>query len=619
MHPSFYQRPLFLLLIIYMVCLAFFYKPAPAKKDVSRFTGQTVTVCGRVESFAITKPHTNNVLLRVHAVNAEEADGLLYVRLENFEPLWKDEIELTGLIKTPFGADLLGNFNWRTYLTYKHVFSEVKTNRVRVVRQAQWYFRWVRTVRRSMLDTFEHCLPRELVPLAAGILLGERSDLNPAVFTAFQDSGAIHLLVASGGNVGFVTLLVLMLGSWCGISRKKDLVGALVVAGFYTLLAGADAPLVRAYFMTVCAVLGYLLGRNSGVFQGLVISCFVILLFTPAALFETGFQMSFLATLAIVLCVGNFPLPQKWPKALKFFVQIFLITLAVQLALLPIFTNVFYKISVAGLVANMVLVPFASWLLGLSFAYYLAEVLHVGFLLYFPTVWSLSIFQKLVVFFASFSFSSVSVTAWQPTTIAAYFIGLFFVFNWPLKPLIRKTWIVGAVLILGMLAYSFYNHQRIRIALLDQYGTQTVLVRTPSKQVFVFGTSLKPEQLKNALYAMGVTRVTGEFGFSAKKPKEPLTGLMPVSSVVFPFADAWPGDIWTFKDTSVLLAWGFRRGPDGSLTQVKGYSGTKQDEISYCITVKQTHFCLGGNGRFIWQENGRFVFSKRNQTILHKI
>ena len=51
--------------------------------------------------------------------------------------------------------------------------------------------------------------------------------------------------------------------------------------------------------------------------------------------------MSFLATLAIVICMNVYELPYQWPRWVKFFVQIFMATLSTQLVLLPVFTNVF--------------------------------------------------------------------------------------------------------------------------------------------------------------------------------------------------------------------------------------------------------------------------------------
>ena len=74
---------------------------------------------------------------------------------------------------------------------------------------------------------------------------------------------------------------------------------ALACAGFYVLVAGLEAPLVRGYVMYSAALAGYLLDRDSGVFQGLVIACLAILLVEPAALFDAGFQMSFIASYGI--------------------------------------------------------------------------------------------------------------------------------------------------------------------------------------------------------------------------------------------------------------------------------------------------------------------------------
>ena len=296
MNSCVYKRPLFVALLLLIVGICLFYHPIPGKYDISHFVSSTkgpVDVQGRVESFAIEKPTSYNTIVSVDKINGQRVKGRLYLRTASHAPAWKDEISFSGKLKAPFGISLLGNFNWRQYLAYKNVFVQMDVKDVTVVKPAAWPYRWVRAVRGSILDTFQDHFPTPLHQIASGILLGERGDLSPELFTAFQDSGAIHLLVASGGNVGFVTLLTLLGCSFFFISRRKSLVLALLVAGFYTLLAGADAPLLRAYFMTVCAVSGYLLGRNSGVFQGLVLSCFMILLFHPAALFETGFQMSF--------------------------------------------------------------------------------------------------------------------------------------------------------------------------------------------------------------------------------------------------------------------------------------------------------------------------------------
>lgn len=609
MHPSVYKRPLFICLLLWIAALILFYHPVPRARDISRFISQEVTVVGKVESFIVPKPKTDNVLVKVLSVNGEKTDGFLYARFTSYQPQWKDTLSFSGKVKSPYGTDLIGNFNWKKYLSYKGVFAEMKTADATVVKRAPLPARIIRYVRQDILEVFDTHFPHTLTNIAGGILLGERGDLDETLFTAFQDSGAIHLLVASGGNVGFVTLITLAVCSFLGISRKKSLIDALAVAGIYTLIAGADAPLVRAYFMTVCAVTGYLLGRNSGIFQGLIISAFVILVYHPGALFETGFQMSFLATLAIVFCAGNIHFPKAWPRGVKFFLQIFLVTLAVQLILLPIFTTVFYKVSLSGLFANMLLVPLASWLLAVTFAYYVAEVLHIGFLLYFPALWSLQLFHGLVLFFSSLPFSSVAVTSWQTGTIIMYFIGLFALFYLPQKPFFRKIWLPCLVMCGLILSVIFFTRKEVRFYLLDEYGKRTVLVQMHHK-TFVVGTGIAPDKIRNALYRTGSAKADGVFSFSSTAPKKELKDCLPVGKTVYPLtSDAWVGDTWMFGDITVRLQWNGNK---------KGYSGSSKDRVAYCFTARNTNFCITDGGSAVRTADKIFT-AKRNSTVFYQI
>ena len=484
---------------------------------------------------------------------------------------------------------------------------------MRVVKPAAWPWRVLRSVREDILRVFNESFESSLAHIAGGVLLGERGDLTPQLFTAFQDSGAIHLLVASGGNVGFVTLMTLAFCGLLGIGRKKALWVTLLVAGGYTLIAGADAPLMRAYFMTICGVVGYYLGRNSGVWQGLILSCVVILIWQPASLFETGFEMSFLATAGLILGLANYPVPTRWPKIARFFAQIFVATLSVQLVLLPIFTNVFYKVSLTGIAANMVLVPLASVLLALSFAYYILSVLHVGILLYYPTVFFLTLFQQLVEFFAGFSFSAISVTAWGVGTIVVYYAALFWVFHLPQKRFAKKLLIPVIVIMIGALGLQMYNNRQTKVYILDEWYKNAVLVKT-GENVFVVGPQLDPDKIQNALHKLGYFKAKAVFITDTKPSKFDYAELAPL--VVYPFKNNWPEETdWTFGKTSVKLIWGLHETQTGRLWQNVGYSGSEKDDVSYCFRVKkQPEFCVGAAAKFVRLEN-RILEPVVNQTV----
>lgn len=619
MHPDIYKRPLLLLLILLIAGLFLFYKPVPSTRDVRHFLPQKeVSLTGRVERFYTPKPKTNNVIIKVFSVDGQPASGYVYARLKNFEPQWKDTLQIKGRLQEPYGIDLLGNFNWKRYLSYKHVFTEIKSEDITILKPAPWPYRVLRHIRADILRTFSKNFPPDLANIAGGILLGERGELDPQLYSAFQDSGAIHLLVASGGNVGFVTLVTLAVCGLFRIRHKKALWLALIVAGIYTLIAGADAPLVRAYFMAVCACAGYYLERNSGVFQGLLVSGFVILIFTPASLFETGFQMSFLATAALIICLTNYPVPAKWPHWVRFFAQIFLATLSVQLVLLPVFTNVFYKVSLTGIFANMLLVPLASLLLGLSFAYYVFSALHIGIVLFYPTQFCLEVFKYFVEFFASFRFSALPATAWGAGTITAYYALLFLGLNLPCKKFAKKLLIPVCAIVVGALLIQYVANKSTSIYLLDEWHKNTVLIQTADNNIFIVGPQLPPETIQRALYKLGHRQATAVFLTENQPAKQEYTTLSPM--VVRPFENAWPEEnTWKFKQTSVKLIWGLHETQAGRIWQNIGYSGSKQDDVSYCFTVKHApEFCVGAQARFV-RTPVKVIDPVLNQTVREKL
>lgn len=616
MHPDAYKRPLLWVLAAYILTLIFFYSPAPAQRDVFHsISQQPVTLTGRVDGFAVSKKGGRNAAVKVKSVNGVPAEGTVYARFKNFEPKWKDEIQISGKLQKPYGVNLLGNFDWRRYLSLKNIFTEIKAADASVLKPAPFYWRWIRAVRADILHTFEMNFSPEKAGVAGGILLGERGEFPDDLYAAFQDSGAIHLLVASGGNVGFVTLITLFICSLIGLGRKKMMVAALAAAGIYTLIAGADAPLVRAYFMTVCACLGYLLGRNSGVFQGLLVSCFVILCIHPASVFETGFQMSFLATLAIVVCLNNYRVPASWPRPARFFAQIFLATLATQLVLLPVFTNVFYKVSLTGLLSNMILVPLASCIMGLGFAYYLLSAVHAGILLYGPLWGALELFQQLVEFFASFKFSALPSSSWGAGTVLSYYAGLFLLFNLPLKKFACKMAPYGLVFMACALAAQYFSRPALEVYLLNEWNRSAAVVRTRTGETFVFGNGISEEKILRALYKTGVRKADALLSFG---PQTDLSAKDVAARSVFPFEDAWPGESVQIGNSRVRMTWGLHETKDGRLWENNGYSGTDKDDVSYCIENSSREVCLGAHARFVRAEN-KITRGRLNDTVKIKL
>jgi competence protein ComEC len=131
------------------------------------------------------------------------------------------------------------------------------------------------------------------------MLFGDRAGLNKTQRIGFERTGSFHLFVVSGMHVGLLAGLMF----WIARRLKlRELLATLVTIIFtfgYALLTGFGAPVQRALFMTVIFLLARLLLRDRNVLNALGAAALGVLIWTPAALFEASFQMTFLAIVAI--------------------------------------------------------------------------------------------------------------------------------------------------------------------------------------------------------------------------------------------------------------------------------------------------------------------------------
>ena len=131
------------------------------------------------------------------------------------------------------------------------------------------------------------------------ILLGDRSSLDSATIESFRKTGLYHLLVVAGLHVGLLALLfdgLLRLLRLSGRARRLTVLALLV---FYAFLVEQRAPTLRATLMIALYLLAGLLYRRSSALYAIGLAAIVLLLWRPAWLFESGFQLSFSAALLI--------------------------------------------------------------------------------------------------------------------------------------------------------------------------------------------------------------------------------------------------------------------------------------------------------------------------------
>jgi competence protein ComEC len=209
---------------------------------------------------------------------------------------------------------------------------------------------WPVRVRRESVEAIGRALPPASAALLAGLLLGDRTELPRDIDDAFRRAGVYHVLAVSGFNVGILAASVWALCRLLRLPHRPSAVTAIVVVIGFALVVGPEPSVVRAVVMAVLVLVASLLERDASVTNSLALAALAILAVRPSDLFDPGFQLSFAATLGIVIA----PLPRR---AL---VGTLAVSAAAQLAVLPISLTHFNQLSTIGVVANLGVVPLAG-------------------------------------------------------------------------------------------------------------------------------------------------------------------------------------------------------------------------------------------------------------------
>ena len=205
--------------------------------------------------------------------------------------------------------------------------------------------------------------------LVTAFLTGERSGLDSRTLSVFRASGASHVLALSGLHMGILYLLLNQLTHWMGNSpsaRKIRFALNLTAAGFFTLMTGAGASVVRAFlFITINETL-QLLNRPRRPARVLCLALLVQLTLDSGAIRGLGFQLSYLAMAGIFFLFPTleswYPASVKWDPFRKIWTMAAL-SISCQLTTAPLVWLRFHTFPRYFLLTNLLAIPLVTVIL----------------------------------------------------------------------------------------------------------------------------------------------------------------------------------------------------------------------------------------------------------------
>ncbi|MCW5877168.1 MAG: ComEC/Rec2 family competence protein [Anaerolineales bacterium] len=480
--------------------------------------GDWVYVEGEVSAPPEARETSLEVLLAAEQLGIDDREipvrGKLLVQL-GFGPRlqYGDRLRLWGQLSTPRDSE---DFSYRSYLARQSVYSLMAFPHVEQLEAGQGEPFWAALygLRGRGVDLLYQLYPAEEAALLAGILLGDESGLSRNLKEAFNISGTRHIIAISGFNISIIAGIFLSAFSrWLG--QRRGLALAAVAISVYTLLVGADAAVVRAAIMGLLGLLALRTGRQGLAYNTLAVSAGLMALVNPHVLWDVSFQLSFVATLGLVLYAG--PLGEWLRQALKRRLSpetalrlqgplndYLLLTLAAQVTTLPLLLYHFGRLSPYALPANILILPAQPALMMLGGASLLAGLLWLplGRLLAF-LVWGLAAYSiRISELFAGLPGATLALPIGL-IAVLVYYAGLGALgLRRPLAAWLRKlrlrrelglAALAAATLWLWSAAFTVPDG-RLTLTLLDVPG-EAILLRTPQGRYLLIHGGASPAAL----------------------------------------------------------------------------------------------------------------------------
>ena len=203
-------------------------------------------------------------------------------------------------------------------------------------------------------------LDEQALAVSSALLLGQKEGLSREMRRNYAQAGASHLLALSGMHLGILYgLMYILLIRRIRYSDWKwfFLPPILLTVWGYAFIAGMPVSLVRASIMLTLATIAALAQADTPPLHILALSALVILLFTPAALMQAGFQLSFISVFFILVLYR--PVRERLGIRNKV-ADLLLLSVVAQLGTAPLSIWYFHSLPLLGALVSIVLIPLTT-------------------------------------------------------------------------------------------------------------------------------------------------------------------------------------------------------------------------------------------------------------------
>lgn len=268
-----------------------------------------------------------------------------------------DIIKIKGEYEKIVSFKNRGVFNYEKHLRKENIYGKLKVETIRKIGKEDNLYTIFININKAIKSKFENNFTYQESSMLKALIIGDKSQVDEKIKENFQDNGLSHILAISGMHISCLIIIFQKIIDRILKNNKKKKISIILILIIYGLVIGFLPSAIRAIIMTDLAIISKLFYRKNNQSIDIAIACLIIIIYNPYYIIDSGFLLSFGATIGIIYIFPKINKIQVKNKFLKYFFEIFIVSISVNIAIFPIMIYFFKKISISFFITGLILTP----------------------------------------------------------------------------------------------------------------------------------------------------------------------------------------------------------------------------------------------------------------------
>lgn len=288
-----------------------------------------------------------------------EKTGLKVTDTEKNNLKYGDIIKITGEYKNIESYKNQGVFNYKESLKKDNIYGKLDVDKIEKIGENTSIYKYFVYANEKIQQKYEENFSNQTSNILKGLIIGINSDIDSKIKEKIQENGLSHILAISGTHISCIILIlnkILEKISYDNRKKKKLILTILII---YNLVIGFIASAMRAIIMTILTITAKLIFKKNKFEIDLSIASLIILIINPYYLIDSGFLLSFGATIGIIYILPILNKIKIKNKIINYFFQMLLVSIAVNIFIFPTTIYLFKRMSITSIVIGLIISPLA--------------------------------------------------------------------------------------------------------------------------------------------------------------------------------------------------------------------------------------------------------------------